>query len=503
MLKQYDYLIIGAGPAGLQLSYFLEKAERDYLVLEASEAPGNSFKHFPRHRTLISINKVYTGYEDQEINMRWDWNALLSDNKDLMFKNYSKKYFPDAEDYVRYLADFAAHFNLKIKYGVKVIQVNKPDTFRIIDEQGNIYACKHLIVATGFAKPYIPDIPGLELIENYVDVSVNPEDFINQKVLIIGKGNSGFETADNLIETASVIHIISPNPLNLAWKTHYVGHLRAVNNNFLDTYQLKSQNAVLDATIEEIQRKDGKYIVSVSYTHAHGEKEDLVYDRVIGCMGFRFDNEIFAEDCRPELAINNRFPSQTSEWESTNIQDLYFAGVLMQMRDLKKGTSGFIHGFRYNVKALYNIFEKKYHGQPLPCKQIEASADSLVNTIIERVNNTSALWQQFKFFGDAIVIANGRGYHYQELAVDYIHDSEIGQESDYYILTLEFGKVKGDPFNIERNPVPQKAKESVFLHPVVRHFHGSKLITEIHLLEDLDAEWNKEKIPCATFTRIL
>ena len=37
---QHDYLIIGAGPAGLQLGYYLEKAGRDYLILEAGDAPG-------------------------------------------------------------------------------------------------------------------------------------------------------------------------------------------------------------------------------------------------------------------------------------------------------------------------------------------------------------------------------------------------------------------------------------------------------------------------------
>jgi len=43
--------------------------------------------------------------------------------------------------------------------------------------------------------------------------------------------------------------------LRMAWRSHYVGHLRAVNNNLLDTYQLKSQNALLDGTVERIERR--------------------------------------------------------------------------------------------------------------------------------------------------------------------------------------------------------------------------------------------------------
>ena len=41
-----DYLVIGAGPAGLQLGYFLDRAGRDYVILEAGSAPGRFFKTF-------------------------------------------------------------------------------------------------------------------------------------------------------------------------------------------------------------------------------------------------------------------------------------------------------------------------------------------------------------------------------------------------------------------------------------------------------------------------
>src|SRR5207247_1735939 len=72
----YDYLIIGAGPAGLQMGYYLQQSKKKYLILEKGEGPGTFFKRFPRHGTLISSNKVYTGYDDHEINLRFDWNSL-------------------------------------------------------------------------------------------------------------------------------------------------------------------------------------------------------------------------------------------------------------------------------------------------------------------------------------------------------------------------------------------------------------------------------------------
>jgi thioredoxin reductase len=414
----------------------------------------------------------------------------------MKFKNYSRDYFPHTDALLEYLSDFAAHFNLNIQYNCRVTKISKTDKFIVIDSNDNVYSADRLIIATGFSRPYIPPIPGIELAENYTDVSINPEDFANQKVLIIGKGNSGFETADNLVATTALIHIASENPVSMAWKTKYVGHLRAVNNNFLDTYQLKSQNAILDAGITCIQRQDNQFVVSFAYKHANGEQENIVYDRIIVCTGFRFDDAIFDASCKPQLTINNRFPEQTSEWESTNIQDLYFAGVLMHMRDFKKKQSGFIHGFRYNIRALHSIFQLKYHHQQLSYQTISLTAESLTQAILNRVNISSGLWQQTGFLGDAIVIseADQVARYYQELPIDYIHDSALGQSKHYYIVSLEFGyevDKMPDPFAINRvhKDDINNASQSAFIHPIIRHFSGNTLIAEHHVIEDLAAEW--------------
>ncbi|BAY96185.1 FAD-dependent pyridine nucleotide-disulfide oxidoreductase [Tolypothrix tenuis PCC 7101] len=496
-VSDFEYLIIGAGPAGLQLGYFLEKANRNYLILEASDTAGSFFQKYPRHKQLISINKVYTGYDNTEINLRWDWNSLLSDSDEMLFKKYSRDYFPNTDDIVKYLGDFASYFQLKIKYNCQAIQITKDEKFLLIDNNGNSYSAPCLIIATGCAKPYIPSIPGIDLTDNYTNVSINPEDFINQRVLIIGKGNSGFETANNLVGTTSLIHIASPHPVSLAWKTKYVGNLRAVNNNLLDTYQLKSQNLILDATINKIHRFNDKFVVSVSYTHAYGEEEDLVYDRVIVCTGFQFDDSIFDESCKPELAINDRFPAQTSEWESTNIKDLYFIGILNHMRDYKKKQSGFIHGFRYNIRSLHHLLEQKYHHQDLPYQLIDSTPENLTEAIVKRVNTSSGLWQQTGFLCDLIVIsAQGKvAQYYQELPIDYVHDSNLGQHEHYYIITLEFGldiiNANADTFAIERvhkDDIANSA-QSPSLHPIIRRFSGSTLLHEHHIIEDIASEW--------------
>lgn len=39
----YDYCVLGAGPAGLQMGHFLSKAKRDYIILERNSGPGSFF----------------------------------------------------------------------------------------------------------------------------------------------------------------------------------------------------------------------------------------------------------------------------------------------------------------------------------------------------------------------------------------------------------------------------------------------------------------------------
>ena len=232
MKNNYEYLILGGGPAGLQLAYYLQRDGRDYQVLEGSPRVGSFFEKHPRHGMLISINKVYTGTEDPELNLRHDWNSLLTDDYSHQFKDFSKEYFPPAQSLVDYLGSFAEKFGLNVRCNTQIAHIRRNEAgYELETTDGQTLTCRRLVIATGVSKPYIPDVPGIELAEQYEDVSVDPQDFINQRVLIVGKGNSAFETADNLVPTAAVIHMVSPYPIDFAWKTHYVGDLRAVNNN--------------------------------------------------------------------------------------------------------------------------------------------------------------------------------------------------------------------------------------------------------------------------------
>lgn len=148
--RRRDYCVLGAGPAGLQMAYFLQRAARDYVVLERAAAPGSFFARLPRHRRLLSVNKRRTGRANAEFNLRHDWNSLLSHDPRLRFGRYSRAYFPDAADMLRYLGDFAAALRLRVRYNTSVAHValrrdprawNGHD-FVLTDREGRGYRCR-------------------------------------------------------------------------------------------------------------------------------------------------------------------------------------------------------------------------------------------------------------------------------------------------------------------------------------------------------------------------
>ena len=248
--ERHQYCVVGAGPAGLQLGFFLQQAQRDYVILERASGPGAFFRKYPVHRQLISINKRYTGHEldeprrSAEFNLRHDWNSLVNDQavggKSLLFTNYSERYLPPADDLVTYLEDFAALYGLQVRYNEEVSEVHRPPandqatqnhpsyqlSLRTVGAADKAYECGVVVVATGISTPNIPAFKGIEHLQRYDDMSVDPKDFVGQSIMVIGNGNSAFETASNLLEVANYVHIAGRSAARLTIATHYVGDVR-------------------------------------------------------------------------------------------------------------------------------------------------------------------------------------------------------------------------------------------------------------------------------------
>ena len=465
----YDYIVLGSGPAGLQIGYFLQKSAeiKNYIILDKADNVCSFYKNFPRHRKMISINKRYTGFKDEEFNLRHDWNSLLCDNKDLLFKNFSEDYFPHPDDYIKYIKEFVKYYQLNIQLNTEIINIKKEnDIFLLTDVKSNIYKCKYLIIATGNSKPYIPkNIKNIEYAVGYENMSLDLNDYIDKKVLILGKGNSAFETANHLLGVTAFTNLLSRNQVKMAWETHFAGDLRAGNHTYIDSYQLKSLNFIsYNESGIEIKKENDQYYVTFNHV--------VKYDIVIRCTGWEFDNTIFDDGCKPELFnnSNNILPALKTDYESKNIKNMYYVGELTHPLDYRKSGLPFIHGFRYSIRSLYNILEYKNHTNIFKSESINLDYKDISNKIITRLKNTSALFTLFGYLCDVFVLNDKSCDYYQELPIEYIFNNEFFENKNLILVYFKFGWLKGENV-LKKDRIARETFNgytSKYLHPIIK-----------------------------------
>jgi hypothetical protein len=111
----------------------------------------------------------------------------------------------------------------------------------------------------------------------------------------------------------------------------------------------------------------------------------------------------------------------------------------------------------------------------------------LTTLVLDRVNHSSALRTQFEYLCDMFVLDGDRVLHFEDLSEDYA----IERFGDHCLtLQLRWGRRDHrDLFALKRDPRPERAHESVFIHPVVRAWSGRSLVAEQYLLEDLHGQW--------------
>jgi thioredoxin reductase len=462
-----DIIIIGSGPAGLQSAYFCKKFNLKYVVLESSSNVSNFFRTKPRHRNLISINKPYNIVPKEETNLRFDWNSLLSDEMKPKFCNYSSDYFPSANVLVQYIEDFYKYHELNVILNAPVIKVSKENDEFVVqtgNKEHEFFKAKIVIAAHGLSKFYIPKIEGIEHALNYGDFELDVEKFKKKRVYIIGKGNSGFETAKWLMSVTDITYISSPSDLRLAVDTHYVGSLRAVNNLSLEAYQLKSNNIIINGTTNYIRKKGDGYTVGVSY---HCENIDIDVDYIINATGFQMDTSFYDTDLKPRMRCCNKLPLSDSTFQSINVPNLHFAGMLMHASDYRKGTSGFIHGFRHNIFFLIRYLNQKINNNKIECDEVSTCPEKLSYLLLDRGSYSAALFLQIKTIADAVLIKkDGKGYHYKDMNRNYLISDHFSEEGDTVLtMYLDYGKFFTDSY---KQPRPVEAVDgpfSAYLHP--------------------------------------
>ena len=186
----YHSLILGAGQAGLAAAYYLRQAGVSFLVLEASEAVGNSWVH--RYDSLRLFSPA-------------SYDALPG----LAFPLPPESY-PAKDEVAAYLRQYVAHHQLPVRCNeaVRELTLGADGVFTVQTMHGEFRAHR-VVVATGSSfSPLIPPVAA-QLAESVFQVHSrhyhNPAQLPPGPVLVVGAGNSGAQIAAELACSRPVV----------------------------------------------------------------------------------------------------------------------------------------------------------------------------------------------------------------------------------------------------------------------------------------------------------
>ena len=406
---EYDVVVVGSGPGGLQTSYCLDRLGVRHAVVSADEGPGGMFRKWPRFQHLISWTEVDAPVAPETPEYeRYDQNSLLAEEPELRAlvagRMGRELVVPSRAQMEAGLTAFTEGAGIGVRYGCTWEATRRDDSGFVLTTSDGEYRCRAAVFAIGVTEPWKAPIPGVELVPHYAEIR-DPGAYAGKRVLVIGKRNSGFEVGNALLPWALQLILVSPQPV----RTDVLAHA-TVRTRYLMPLEVGAVGGgafVLDAAISSIERTADRYRFTLAGTTHPGELE-LEIDEAIIATGFQTPLRDLP-DLGVKTVAQGRIPALSSYWETT-VPGLFVAGNASQgAPELRKygfgSASTSVKGFRYNARILArHIAERLGYGLERPILR----KDQVVPALAGALAHDSALWSQKGYLARAISFAEGR-----------------------------------------------------------------------------------------------
>ena len=204
---QVDMVVVGAGFAGLYMTYKAQEAGLSVTCFEAGNGVGGTWywNRYPGAR--VDIECVEYSYSfSKELEQEWQWS-----------ERYAAQ--PEIERYANHVAE---RFNLneKIQFGTRVVSAIFDEVTRrwlVTTDQGDVVSAQYCIMATGLiSAPVEPRFEGLESFrgEQFMTSRWPQEapEFAGKRVAVIGTGSSGIQVISEVAKEADQLYVLQRTP---------------------------------------------------------------------------------------------------------------------------------------------------------------------------------------------------------------------------------------------------------------------------------------------------
>ena len=290
--KIYDIVIIGGGPGGIGSA--IEASAHnigEILLIEKSDNHSNTIRKF--YKDNKRVDKDYKGQV-----------TTLQGNVEFFdgTKETTLDYFNDLLDTEK----IDSIFNTEVE---KIIRNKQTDLLEIHTSKG-IIQTKNTIIAIGkMGKPNKPDYKLPPSIKTQINFNLD-KCSSNEKILIVGGGNSAAEYAYDLADLN--------NNITLVYRKAEFSRLNETNENILKKYAGEERLRLrMNTDIISLENEDGK--VRVEFNDGYS----VVYDRIIYAIGGTTPVD-FLKSCGVE--VNEDEEPIFDEHHETSAKDIYVAG---------------------------------------------------------------------------------------------------------------------------------------------------------------------------------
>jgi putative flavoprotein involved in K+ transport len=179
--QQVDTVVVGGGQAGLAVGYYLKSSNREFVILDASERVGDSWrKRWPSLR-LYSPAKL--------------------DGLPGMPFPAPKHSFPSGAEMADYLETYAATFELPVESGARVESLERNGDGYVVHAGGRRLHARNVVVATGVFQHDGPVVPEFAADLDPSTTQLHSADYRGPEqlrpgpVLVVGAAHSGGDIA--------------------------------------------------------------------------------------------------------------------------------------------------------------------------------------------------------------------------------------------------------------------------------------------------------------------